>query len=819
MRGSGAEGPFVRGLRSWGNDVTRAVNSLIPAKGTRTDGGFLSLDFERPPVPGAFSGAFASGEAFSTTIPLTLTGGTVYSLFGTDTVADTPIDLPASGDLYVWVQCDFDVAGGLAAHILTGDTFPGLHSSPTRANVLLGYLQDVASAGAVWGWIPVRTGHICLDTLGQLIDLPFIAFFSDGTLYSSVLNLEVNGGAIYNHWTTTGTHPAPWLAAAATIALPSSGDLYVYLQLVFNFGAKTLDGTIVGVADTQDYWSENTLNILLGILEDTGHMGDRHHLIYRWRQHFCGDVQLVDGISEVKAVDRPGGGAPIKLKFGHGAYLGTSSSTTTTTGGTTSTTPGSSTTTPGTTTPGTTTPGTTAGTTTPGTTTTTPGTTTPGTTTPGTTTPGTTTPGTTTPGTTTPGTTTTAGSFDEDLATSVDPRDKITLMIVGFTDTFFACPPAAENLHYEQGGWYGPWAGLLAFGGLNLHSDISVPGMGGSWMLYGSYTRMTIQNARVAVGSWNDDVGHRTAIVLAADGWHFFFQPSLTDPQGGAVFNEYHGIKRTGMHPWGIYEYSDGYDHTASITILPVQVPTPVISPAGGTVNTEVPITITLPYHDGVACYYTVDGSTPTTASTPYTGAFYLSVSCTLKVKAFKTGMGDSAVASVAFTVNGDCTAPLYTPTGGGSFTSTVDVALSCLTPGVTMRYTTDGSDPTSSSTLYTAPITLTSGSWGNYYDLKAKAFKAGLGDSPNAEDYYYVAPPPPDPPIIAPASGSYAGTCHVTITGASPYDYLNWWSSDYSYYGWMNPDSVDIDHSVTIYAQAGWGPYSDLVSKSYTIT
>ncbi|MBI4325065.1 MAG: VCBS repeat-containing protein [Chloroflexi bacterium] len=60
-----------------------------------------------------------------------------------------------------------------------------------------------------------------------------------------------------------------------------------------------------------------------------------------------------------------------------------------------------------------------------------------------------------------------------------------------------------------------------------------------------------------------------------------------------------------------------------------------------------------------------------------------------------------------------------------GSFTDSVQVTLDCATADATITYTTSGSDPTASSTVYTAPFTLTSSA-----TIKAKAFKSGFNDS-----------------------------------------------------------------------------------------
>lgn len=68
------------------------------------------------------------------------------------------------------------------------------------------------------------------------------------------------------------------------------------------------------------------------------------------------------------------------------------------------------------------------------------------------------------------------------------------------------------------------------------------------------------------------------------------------------------------------------------------------------------------------------------------------------------------------------------TPTfsqNSGTFNNSVTVSISCATSGATIRYTTNGNDPTSSSSVYGGPLTLTSTT-----TLKAKAFKSGMSDS-----------------------------------------------------------------------------------------
>ena len=68
--------------------------------------------------------------------------------------------------------------------------------------------------------------------------------------------------------------------------------------------------------------------------------------------------------------------------------------------------------------------------------------------------------------------------------------------------------------------------------------------------------------------------------------------------------------------------------------------------------------------------------------------------------------------------------APIFTPAGGIYF-GTQGVVITSSTPGTTRRYTTDGTDPTSSSTLYVSPVPVSTPT-----TLKARAFAGGFIDS-----------------------------------------------------------------------------------------
>ena len=80
--------------------------------------------------------------------------------------------------------------------------------------------------------------------------------------------------------------------------------------------------------------------------------------------------------------------------------------------------------------------------------------------------------------------------------------------------------------------------------------------------------------------------------------------------------------------------------------------------------------------------------------------------------------------------------APLFTPTAGTYYNS-VSVAIASSTPGSEVRYTTDGTTPDGTSTLYTAPINVTTTT-----TINAIGIKAGLTNSTVSNATYTIAIP-----------------------------------------------------------------------------
>ncbi len=156
----------------------------------------------------------------------------------------------------------------------------------------------------------------------------------------------------------------------------------------------------------------------------------------------------------------------------------------------------------------------------------------------------------------------------------------------------------------------------------------------------------------------------------------------------------------------------------------------PSFSPNPGTYNT--PQTVTLSdATPGVTIYYTTNGSTPTTSSPVYTGTITISTNTTLHAMAVGNGYGASPQTIGSYQI------VALTPSfslNSGTYSSAQSVTISDATPGVTIYYTTNGSTPTTSSPVYTGPITISTNT-----TLQAIAAGNGYGASSEAFAVYVI--------------------------------------------------------------------------------
>ena len=198
--------------------------------------------------------------------------------------------------------------------------------------------------------------------------------------------------------------------------------------------------------------------------------------------------------------------------------------------------------------------------------------------------------------------------------------------------------------------------------------------------------------------------------------------------------------------------YGDSNTTSAAYTLKPV---TPSFSPVGGTYATTKTVTMSTTT-SGASIRYTADGSEPDASSTLYTAAVAVNTTTTLKAKAFKTDWNASDTYTQTYTLTlGSLSPPTMSPPAG-TYVGSVAVTLSAA-GGTTIRYTTDGTDPSASSAAYTTPLTLSANT-----TLKAKAFHPDYSTSTTATGVYNVKLPVA---TVNPGAGSYAAGQAVTLT------------------------------------------------------
>ena len=164
----------------------------------------------------------------------------------------------------------------------------------------------------------------------------------------------------------------------------------------------------------------------------------------------------------------------------------------------------------------------------------------------------------------------------------------------------------------------------------------------------------------------------------------------------------------------------------------------PVFTPAEGTYTGAQEVTITCAT-EGATIYYTTDETDPTQESTLYSSPVSITTTgTTLKAIAVKDGLVDSNVASATYTIQPE--APVISEQNG-------EIVITAA-KGLSIYYTTDGSNPTNASMPYTAPIpfsgtvTIKAIAYDAYNNPSAVSTKQFSNISPNPKEInsgYYV--------------------------------------------------------------------------------
>ena len=171
----------------------------------------------------------------------------------------------------------------------------------------------------------------------------------------------------------------------------------------------------------------------------------------------------------------------------------------------------------------------------------------------------------------------------------------------------------------------------------------------------------------------------------------------------------------------------------------PTTLAPPTFSPGSGTY--PGPQTVTISYPTGATACVGINTtpSAPTAGTcgaggTTYTGPITVSTSETLNAIATEAGSTNSAVATATYVISlPAAAAPAFSPPGG-TYTGAQTVTISTATPGATIYYTTNGTTPTTSSSVYSGPITVSTSE-----TLEAIAVATGYTQSTVATATYTI--------------------------------------------------------------------------------
>lgn len=254
--------------------------------------------------------------------------------------------------------------------------------------------------------------------------------------------------------------------------------------------------------------------------------------------------------------------------------------------------------------------------------------------------------------------------------------------------------------------------------------------------------------------------------------------------------------------------YFNAQGNGGSITLTPAE---------GITITGIVMTTSTSP-----SVNYFVDGGTATavTASSNTYTISGISATSSLKIQNANTTNTQLRIKTIAITYSsssGSSTVatPTFSPVAG-TYNDAQNVTISTTTTDATIYYTTDGTDPTTASSVYSAAIPVTENT-----TIKAYAVKDGLTDSEIATAEYVINYKVATP-TFSPVAGTYNDTQNVTISttteGATIYYTID--GTDPTTESSVYSDAIPVSETTTIKAIATKDGYisSDIATATYTI-
>ncbi len=169
-------------------------------------------------------------------------------------------------------------------------------------------------------------------------------------------------------------------------------------------------------------------------------------------------------------------------------------------------------------------------------------------------------------------------------------------------------------------------------------------------------------------------------------------------------------------------------------------------------------LTISTSTSDAVI-YYSLDGSQPDQSSLVYSNPIILTEPTTVKAIAYKELFSPSEVVSAEFLVYHQEVTPVQFSLASGNYVGTQTLVMSCPTPGATIYYTIDETEPNENSTVYTDPL-------GVYGTVTINSFAMAEGYYPSqvSQARYIIGHEAPSDFVLIEGGTFNNGTSNITL-------------------------------------------------------
>ena len=175
----------------------------------------------------------------------------------------------------------------------------------------------------------------------------------------------------------------------------------------------------------------------------------------------------------------------------------------------------------------------------------------------------------------------------------------------------------------------------------------------------------------------------------------------------------------------------------------------------------------------GAVVRYTTDGKTNPSLKSPVApdGGITINRTTTIKAQVYMNGWAASQVISKTYSFTGVATPAFTIPSGtitapSVTIQATTLVTISCVTPNVVIHYTTDSTEPTETSPVYTPGKTKV---YVTSFTLKAKAWKTGVTNPSDTRTVTFTCTGTVEKPTLSVNAGSYSVAQTVKISCATP--------------------------------------------------